>query len=178
MSSESTEEAHWFAEHLLVHEPLLRAWLQSRFGSHVSVNDIIQEAYLRVLQNRRTDPINAPKAFLFATAHNLALNAARHARVRGEHMAEPLDESDLLDENSNVRETVARYEELEILTKAIQSLPDRCRQIFTLRKVYGLSQADIARKLDLSVRTVNAQLTIGLKKCADYVVRIRERGSP
>lgn len=177
MPPESTEEGRWFADNLLVHEPLLRAWLQNRFGSSVSVNDVIQEAYLRVLRIRRTDAINAPKAFLFATARNLALNAARSAKVRGEHASESLDESELLDENSNVRETVAQYEELEILTKAIQSLPDRCRQIFTLRKVYGLSQADIARKLDISARTVNAQLAIGLNKCADYVGKFREKGS-
>lgn len=177
MPPESTEEGRWFADNLIVHEPLLRAWLQSRFGATVSVNDVIQESYLRVLRIRQTDAINAPKAFLFATARNLALNAARSARVRGEHVSEPLDESELLDESSNVRETVAQYEELEILTKAIQSLPDRCRQIFTLRKVYGLSQADIARKLDISARTVNAQLAIGLNKCADYVGKFREKGS-
>ena len=178
MPPESTEEGSWFAGNLLVHESQLRAWLLSCFGSNVSVNDIIQEAYLRVLRIRRTNPINAPKAFLFATARNLALNAARSAKVRGEHVAEPLDESDLLDESSDVRETVSQYEEMEILTKAIQSLPDRCRQIFTLRKVYGLSQADIARKLDISVRTVNAQLAIGLNKCAVYAGKIREKGLP
>jgi RNA polymerase sigma-70 factor (ECF subfamily) len=177
MPPESTDEGRWFAENLLAHEPLLRSWLQSRFGAALPVNDIIQEAYLRVLQVRRTAPVNAPKAFLFATARNLALNAARSARVRGEHLAQPVDESELLDEDSNVRETVAKYEELEILTQAIQALPDRCRQIFTLRKVYGLSQADIARRLDISARTVNAQLTIGLNKCADFVDRLRGKGS-
>lgn len=177
MPPETTEEGRWFADHLLAHEPLLRAWLQSRFGANVPVNDIIQEAYLRVLRIRRTEPVNAPKAFLFATARNLALNVTRSAKVRGEHMAAPLDESELLDETSNVRESVARYEELEILTQAIQSLPDRCRQIFTLRKVYGLSQADIAQKLDISARTVNAQLAIGLAKCADYVGRFHGKGS-
>jgi RNA polymerase sigma factor (sigma-70 family) len=177
MPPETTDEGRWFAEHLLVHEPQLRAWLQSRFSSNVPVNDIIQESYLRVLRSRQTEPVNAPKAFLFATARNLALNAARSAKVRGEHVSDPLDETELLDESANVHETVAHYEELEILTKAIQSLPDRCRQIFTLRKVYGLSQADIARKLDLSPRTVNAQLAIGLNKCAEFVGKFCEKGS-
>jgi RNA polymerase sigma-70 factor (ECF subfamily) len=176
MPPESTDEGRWFAENLLAHEPLLRSWLQSRFGAALPVNDIIQEAYLRVVQVRRTSPVNAPKAFLFATARNLALNATRHARVRGEHLTQAVDESELLDEDSNVRETVAKYEELEILTQAIQALPDRCRQIFTLRKVYGLSQADIARRLDISARTVNAQLTIGLNKCADFVDKLQGKG--
>jgi RNA polymerase sigma-70 factor (ECF subfamily) len=177
MPPETTEEGRWFAENLLAHEAQLRAWLRSRFGPVVPVNDVIQEAYLRVLQVRRTAPVNAPKAFLFATARNLALNAVRYARVRGEQVAEPVEDCDLPDESSNVHETVAKYEELEILTQAIQALPDRCRQIFTLRKVYGLSQADIARQLDISARTVNAQLTIGLNKCADFVGKLHGKGS-
>lgn len=177
MPPETTDEGRWFAEHLLVHEPQLRAWLRSRFGAQLPVNDVIQEAYLRVLRARQTEAVNAPKAFLFATARNLALNATRSARVRGEHVAGPLDETELLDETANVRDTVAHYEELEILTEAIKSLPDRCRQIFTLRKVYGLSQTDIARKLEISTRTVNAQLAIGLNKCADFVEKFCQKGS-
>ena len=48
---------------------------------------------------------------------------------------------------------------LTLLTEAIQSLPARCRQIFTLRKVYGLSQAEIATQLGVSENTISAQLT-------------------
>jgi RNA polymerase sigma factor (sigma-70 family) len=155
---------------------MLRAWLQSRFGSYIAVNDIIQEAYLRILQVRQKDPVKAPKAFLFATARNFALNAARSAKVRGDDIKTSGEMIDLLDESPDASETVARYEELEILTQAIQSLPDRCRQIFTLRKVYGMSQAAIAEKLEISARTVNAQLSIGINKCAEFVGRYKEQG--
>jgi RNA polymerase sigma-70 factor (ECF subfamily) len=85
-----------------------------------------------------------------------------------------LEDEDLLDGQPDARESFIRHENLEILTRAIQSLPDRCRQIFTLRKVYGLSQAEIAEKLNLSPRTVNAQISIGVNKCAEFVGRIRQ----
>jgi len=45
---------------------------------------------------------------------------------------------------TDVVETVSQQQELELLSEAIQSLPDRCRQVFTLRAVYGLSQREIA----------------------------------
>ena len=61
-----------------------------------------------------------------------------------------------------------------MLTQAIQSLPDRCRQIFTLRKVYGLPQAEIARQLGISECTVSAQLTIGVQKCTAFMQRCRK----
>ena len=57
------------------------------------------------------------------------------------------------------------------MTEAIQSLPVRCRQVMTLRLVYGLRQRVIGEKLGISDRTVAAQLAIGTKKCTDYVLR-------
>ena len=48
---------------------------------------------------------------------------------------------------------------LTLLTEAVQSLPARFRQIFTLRKVYGLTQSEIAAQLGLSENTISAQLT-------------------
>ncbi len=176
MPPEHTDEGRWFAENLHPHEAMLRAWLQSRFPSGVDIDDVIQEAYLKVLKARKQDPVKAPKAFLFATARHLALNLARYAKVRGENIVSQLDECEVLDERAGVHETVARNQELEILTKAIQSLPDRCRQIFTLRKVYGMRQREIAKKLNISARTVNAQISIGVNKCADYVGRFCETG--
>ncbi|MGY8696589.1 MAG: RNA polymerase sigma factor [Verrucomicrobiia bacterium] len=176
MPPEYTEEGRWFAENLQPHEAMLRAWLQSRYQSGVDIDDVIQEAYVKILAVRKGKPINAPKAFLFATARNIALNAMRYAKVRGENIVAQLDDIDVLDERAGVHETVARNQELEILTKAIQSLPDRCRQIFTLRKVYGMTQREIANKLNISARTVNAQISIGVNKCADYVGRFCETG--
>ena len=79
MPPEYTEEGRWFAENLQPHEAMLRAWLHSRYPSGVDVDDVIQEAYMKVLKARKMEPVNAPKAFLFATARNLALNVVRLA---------------------------------------------------------------------------------------------------
>ena len=62
------------------------------------------------------------------------------------------------------------------MTKAIQSLPDRCRQVFTLRKVYGLSQKEVARELGISEKTVSAQIAIGMRKCTSFVARYCAQG--
>jgi RNA polymerase sigma-70 factor (ECF subfamily) len=74
----------------------------------------------------------------------------------------------VLDESADVAETVAREQELALLTEAIQSLPARCRQIFTLRKLYGLSQREIAVRLGISESTVSNQIVIGVEKCTDF----------
>lgn len=171
MPQKNKEKEQWFTENLLPHENMLRGWLHSRFHSIIDIDDIVQEAYLKVLEARENGMVTAPKAFLFATARNLALNAVRAAGVRGENKSYDYDydQGQLFDENADVRETVSRNQKLEILTMAIQSLPERCRQIFTLRKVYGMPQRDIADLLGISPRTVNAQISIGINKCAEFV---------
>jgi len=74
-----------------------------------------------------------------------------------------------------VREAVGRKQELEILRAALQALPTRCRQVFTLRKLYGLSHREIATQLRISERTVEAQIDKAMRRCTDY---LRARGLP
>ncbi len=156
---------------------MLRAWLHSRFASGLELDDVVQEAFLRVIRAHERGQLDSPKAFLFATARNLALDRIRHQRVAPSSSLAENEEWDVLYDADDVAETVARNQELELLTEAIQSLPDRCRQVFTLRKVYGMSQPDIARKLGISEHTVSAQLTIGVQKCTQFMAKYRrERG--
>ncbi len=169
MPPENSEQCNWFAEELQPHEAELRAWLCNRFPSELDFDDIVQEAFVSAWKAHEKGVLKHPKAFLFGAARKLALRSLRTRKVRGYDTMVQIEDCEILDEKGGVQETVARNQDLQILTLAIQSLPDRCRQIFTLRKVYGMTQKEIAHKLDLSPRTVNAQITIGLHKCAKYV---------
>ncbi len=178
MNEPSLDSKEWFTEYLLPHEPMLRAWLKSHFGDRIDEHDVLQEAYFRVLRTYREKPIRAPKAFLFATARNIALNAMRASSVRGERYSVSLDDFDIIDDEEDFREKITRNQELEKLTEAIQSLPRRCRQIFTLCKVYGMTPNEIAKELDMSVQTIYTQLAIGLNKCTQFMKRERNLDLP
>jgi RNA polymerase sigma-70 factor (ECF subfamily) len=162
---------HWFHAHVQPHEPMLRAWLIRGFGSRVGIDDIVQESFLRVLRAREIGELQSPKAFLFATARNLALDQLRRHHVSRTDSLVKADCTDVLDDRESVPDSVARNQELALLTEAIQSLPARCRQVMTLRLVYGLGQRVIGEKLGISDRTVAAQLAIGTKKCTDFILR-------
>ncbi len=175
MPPQDPETARWFAEHLQVHEAMLRGWLHSRFPQIADFDDIIQEAYARVLAARAQRPLLAPKAFFFATARNLAYDHFRKSAVTLPNVLREFDELSVLDEAVDIPETVARNQEIELMTQAIQSLPDRCRQVLTLRNVYGLSHREIAEQLGLSIRTVEAHVTVGIKRCTQFMAKFRNR---
>lgn len=171
MPPPGSENHEWFTANVLPHEPMLRAWLRSRFHDEGNVDEIVQEAFIRILRAREKSPIASPKAFLFATARNLAIGRVREQIRHATLSLADLDDLGVLDESEDVPGAVARSEELEFLTKAIQSLPERCRQIITLRKIYGMSLKDIARELGLSENTVVNQGTIGMRKLAEFFER-------
>ena len=165
------ETARWFSANIQPQTAVLRAWLVQGFGPRLAVDDVLQEAFLRVLRARETGELQAPKAFLFAIARNLALDQLRrHAVSRTDALVEA-DLSNVLDDHASIPETVAREQERALLTEAIQSLPDRCRQVMTLRIVYGLTQRVIGERLGISDRTVAAQLAIGTARCTDFMLR-------
>lgn len=160
------DQTRWFAEEVQPHEAALRNWLRVRFPTIVDRDDLVQESFLRVWGARTQGPITAVKAFLFATARNLAVDHLNRRRPQAE-----LGEGGVaavIDERSNTAESVARTQELELLHQALASLPERCRQVFTLRRLHGLPQKEIAARLGISEKTVEAQNAIAMHKCVRF----------
>ena len=171
VSSPHPDTARWFAEEVLPHGPVLRAWLRSRFPSLTDPDDLVQEAFARVVQARAHAPVASAKAFLFTTARNLALDQVLRQNVVGLEALTETDALSVYEDVPGVSETVGHRQELELLTQAIQSLPERCRQVLTLRKIYGLSQKEIAAQLGISEHTVEAQVGNGMRRCAEFLAR-------
>lgn len=172
LSSSETDkaeaDAHWFETEVYPLDSTLRGWLRARFPSLNDTDDLVQESYLRLFRARVTTPIASSKAFLFATARNLALNKLRRQNFENTQGFGQNDASSVLDEKTDVPEAVARCQELDMLARAIQSLPPRCREVFVLRRLHGLSQKEVAARMGISESTVDAQCIIALKKCAQF----------
>ena len=167
MNSESADSIRWFVTEVQPHKSALHAWLLARFPTLSDVDNLVQESVARVLRARDLGPIRCTRALLFATARNLALDAVRRNNIiRFEPMTEETDT--IATDTADVVATVTNQQELELLTEAIESLPDRCREIFTLRTAYGLTQQQIAERIGVSESTVEKQTAHGIRLCAQF----------
>src|SRR5210317_319593 len=168
MSENSNQRSQWFIEEIIPHEGDLRSWLSARFSSVQDVDDVIQDAYTRLLKAKESGTIVNPRAYLFICARNIALNRIRHMSYERPKGAVQVDSSQIHDELRIPSDNAVISDDIEILIKAIQSLPKRCRQVVTLRRLYGYTQKEVAKKLGISEGTVEKQGKIGLKKCVNF----------
>lgn len=173
MSNPRSEQSRWFSEHVQPHEGSLRSYLRSVFPSLPDVDDYVQESYARLIRAREAGRVGYAKAFLFTTARNAALDFFRRRKIVCIDGVADLAKLCVIDDRPDVAEAVNKQQELAMLSEAVRVLPDRCRQVLTLRLLYGYSQKEIAAELRVSEHTVKAQLAKGMRRCADY---FEERG--
>lgn len=164
-----TDHTRWFAEEVQPHERDLRAWLGSRFPDARDIDDVVQESYVRLLRAREATPVACARAYLFTTARNVALAIFRRPKIFSQN---PLSDPAVLRivaEGADVAEQVSTRQEIALLLEAIDTLPGRCREVFVLRKLQGVSQREIAARLGLSEQTVQVQIAHGAKRCIHYL---------
>ncbi|MES2694853.1 MAG: sigma-70 family RNA polymerase sigma factor [Verrucomicrobiota bacterium] len=164
----------WYRENVVVHERALRAYLRRAFPIVTDPDNVVQETFTRVLQARQTGgAIENVRGYLFTTAKNIALGLMRRREIVSIESIAEMDALDIITDEPGVPEKVGLKLEIEILTQAIQSLPARCREVLTLRKIDGLAQREIAVRLGISENTVEVQVANGMRRCAQY---LRQRG--
>ncbi len=161
----------WFADEVQLHRESLRAWMRGRFPAIDDPENIIQEAITRVWRVHCLNKVQSPKSLLFTTAQNLAFDQMRRRQIATFETITEIDDSSVLEDKPTPADNTAHKQELEFLTQAIQSLPDRCRQVLTLRKIYGLPQKEIALQLGIAEHTVEAQVAIGMRRCTEFLAR-------
>jgi RNA polymerase sigma factor (sigma-70 family) len=161
-----------FATEMQTHQRPLKSWLRSRFPWLVEVDDIAQEAVFRLWRRQKKEgatPLKSPKAALFSIARNAVVDLARHRAVAKTDCVGEMGELHVLDEGADVIQTVTARQELEFFADALRSLPDRCRQVLTLTKIYGLTEREVAERLGISENTVRTQVVRGMERCANYL---------
>jgi RNA polymerase sigma-70 factor (ECF subfamily) len=153
----------------------LKRYITSLLRRPEDAEDIAQESFLKVLEAGSKGKIRYEKAYLYRTAHNLALNNLTRKSNQPMDSIEDLLDSDVLTQGRSLEDDVIGQEHFELFCKAAAALPEQCRRVLMLRKVYGLSQAEVAARLGISISTVEKHLAKGLLRCSEYM---ESRGYP
>jgi RNA polymerase sigma factor (sigma-70 family) len=143
--------------------------------SKEDIDDVIQETYCRLSALSDIEQIDRPDAYFFSVARNLLANQMRRQRIVRIDLIAEIESLSLVDETpSPERQAIARME-LERLERVIAALPDRCRRIFLMRKVEGISQREIAKRLGITESVVENDAVKGLRLILSALRQQEER---
>lgn len=125
--------------------------------------NIVQDVFLLLWEKREVLDIKVSLlSYLFSLIKNKCLDHLRHRLVVEEYQQEFKAKLSSLESLNYVFNTEEDID--QVLKKAIETLPERCRTIFLKSRLEGKKNREIADELNISVSTVENQITIALKK--------------
>lgn len=141
-------------------------------GGELESEDLVQEAYLRLLQHPDLESINNPRAYLYKVTANLGSDHHRWKAVRGKHMeTEEVEPEGLISPLPGLEALTEGELLLRKCLAALETLPDVYRHIFLLHRIDGLSHKEIAEAIQLPRRTVERYCAKALAHCFNHTIR-------
>lgn len=151
------------------HRDRLQAYLRARLANPDDVAELAQEAYLRMLRVKRVDLIRCPQAYLYRVARNLV-----HELYTGQRIINDGDiDVDLLESGEPSPDELAVLAgRRKLIERSIRELPPKCQAALLLHWHEGLTQAETAKRMNLSRQMVQKYLATGLAHCRKRLRRI------
>lgn len=135
-------------------------------GNTQEAEDIASDIFTSVWENREKLEIRLTfKAYLFQAAKNRCLNALRDRKTT-------LSLDDINGQDTpqvNVTDLLETEELNNLIQEAILALPDKCREVFLKSRTKNLTNQEIAESMDISIKTVEAQITKALKQIRKFL---------
>lgn len=163
-------EYEWLEQLFDEHYEELCSFVHGYVFSSEAAEDLVQDLFVSIWQNpeRWTVAGDALRPLLFVAARNRALDLLRHQRVRERYAERVIAEGV---ESTAPPADYALFQQLiqQDVADAIATLPGRAREIFVLSREEGLTYREIAARLNLSVKTVETQMSRSLKRLRDVL---------
>lgn len=128
------------------------------------VEELALDIFVYIWENRTTLQIQLSfKAYLFQAARNKCLNELRQKKK-----TVSLNDIDIDIVDTEIL-SLENEELYKLIQEAVSALPDKCREVFNLSRNENLSNKEIAERLDISIKTVEGQITKALKRIKDFL---------
>lgn len=156
-----------------VYELIFRRYYVSLCGFAVrfvqqpeDAEEIVQDVFLKVWEKKNDLLITTSlKSYLFRATYNSCMNVLSHAKIENRY-ASFIRNSSLKNQylSNPVMDSLAYKDLNDKITAAIERLPEACKEIFKMSRYDGLKYAEIASQLNISVKTVETQISRALSK--------------
>ena len=133
------------------------------------IEDIVQEAFIKSYEAQLNQEIRFERTYMLKTARNLALN---HVTKASSQLNQSMEDMDHLPQElvgHSLEKNVESKERFIHFCRATDTLSPDVKRVFLLKKVYGMSQRDIAELVGISESTVEKHVAKGLMLCARYL---------
>ena len=140
-------------------------------GEKESAREVVQEIFLDMWSKGNWNRLQSIKAYLYVSVYNRSIT---FLGKRKRFVSDDL----LMHEASSDHHALENEELKGIIAKAINNLPQRCKEIFLLSREEEMTYGQIAAHLSLSVKTVEGQMGIALKKLREYLDKNWSREGP
>jgi len=155
-----------------IYFPRLNDFAKNVVRDDMISQDIVQEVFVKVWENKAEIESLNLEAFLFRLVRNRCIDYIKHLKVVNNRMSEiqilsKYEELYRIDFIGNEPYVLIEKELETKIEKTIQSLPERCREVFILSRINGLKNKEIAEKLNINIKNVERHLTRALKSFRD-----------
>lgn len=176
IATESNQQAY---KTLYLHfQPWLYQFAYSFIKSHELAEEIVSDVFIRIWQKReRLGEVDNLRLYLYVSTKNHALNYLQ--KMRRSHVFS-IDELsvEVTSIHANPEQLLITKEMHDRVSLAVNQLPLRCKMIFKLVKEDGLKYREVAELLALSVKTVESQMTLAIKKLGNTIRFEAGRSTP
>ncbi len=131
-------------------------------------DEIVQNVFVKFWEKRDDlDQVKNLKSYLYLSVRNACID-----EIKKQNSVVDLNEHTESKEMHQQESSSIEFNELHYYTElALKALPDKCYSVFSLKRFCGLSNKEVAEELDISVKTVETQFTIALKKIKNYLAQ-------
>lgn len=145
------------------HHGWLLGWLRQRLGCPHNAADLAQDTFVRLLAQREPRPLREPRAFLATLARGLLIDHFRRTSLERAYLQAlaslPVPQVPSPETRELVLETLLEIDRL------LDGLRPRVREAFLLAHLDGLSYAQIAARMGLSLSSIQQYMTQALSHC-------------